>query len=66
MVRKYNHHANHGSVPEDKANLIKRDFGTETITKSGVQISPTSMCRKTVGMLLDMWVEEELKPSSLS
>ena len=33
VVKKYNHHANHGSVPDDKTNLLKRDFGTETINQ---------------------------------
>ena len=33
VVKKYNHHANHGSVPDDKANILKRDFGTETINQ---------------------------------
>ena len=31
--KKYNHHANHGNVPEDKANILKRDFRTETINQ---------------------------------
>ena len=33
VVKKYNHHANHGSVPDDKTNILKRDFGTETINQ---------------------------------
>ncbi len=33
VVKKYNHHANHDSGSEDKANIIKRDFGTETINQ---------------------------------
>jgi putative transposase len=31
--KKYNHHANHGSVPDGKANILKRDFETETINQ---------------------------------
>lgn len=31
VVKKYNHHANQGSVPDDKVNILKRDFGTETV-----------------------------------
>ncbi len=30
-VKKYSCHANHGSIPDDKVNILKRDFGTETI-----------------------------------
>ena len=26
VVKKYNHHADHGSVPDDKENILKRDF----------------------------------------
>ena len=33
VVKKYNHHASHGTVPDDKENILKRDFGTETINK---------------------------------
>ena len=33
VVKKYNHYANHGTVPDDKENLLKRDFGTETINQ---------------------------------
>ncbi len=33
VVKKYNHHANHGSIPDDKVNILKRDFGTETINQ---------------------------------
>ena len=33
MVKKYNYHANHGNVSDDKANLLKRDFWTETINQ---------------------------------
>lgn len=31
VVKKYNHHANQGAVPDDKENILKRDFTTETI-----------------------------------
>ena len=31
VVRKYNHRANHGSIPDNKVNILKRDFETETI-----------------------------------
>ena len=33
VVKKYNHHANHGSIPDDKVNILKRDFGAETINQ---------------------------------
>ena len=33
VVKKYNHHAGHGSVPDDKENILNRDFGTETVNK---------------------------------
>lgn len=40
VVKKYNHHANHGSIPDDKVNILKRDFETETINqKCGKQIN---------------------------
>ena len=32
-VKKYSRHANHGSIPDDKVNILKRDFGTETINQ---------------------------------
>ena len=33
VVKKYNHHANHGRVPDDKVNILKRDFGAEAINQ---------------------------------
>ena len=33
VVKKYSHHADHGSIPDDKVNILKRDFGTETINQ---------------------------------
>lgn len=33
VVRKYNRHANQGSVPDDKANILERDFGTGTLSQ---------------------------------
>ncbi len=33
VARKYSHHANHGSVLDDKANILKRDFRAETINQ---------------------------------
>ncbi len=33
VVKKYKHHAGHGSIPDDKVNILKRDFGTETINQ---------------------------------
>ena len=33
VVRKYNHRANHGSVPDNKVNILKRDFETEAINQ---------------------------------
>ncbi len=32
-VKKYNRHANHGAVPDDKANILKRDFEAKTINQ---------------------------------
>ena len=32
-VKKYSHHANHGSIPDGKVNILERDFGTETINQ---------------------------------
>ena len=32
-VKKYSRHASHGSIPDDKVNILKRDFGTETINQ---------------------------------
>ena len=34
VVRKYNHRANHGSIPDNKVNILKRDFETETINQN--------------------------------
>ncbi len=33
VVKKYNHHANHGAIPDDKANILKRDFTARTINQ---------------------------------
>lgn len=33
VVKKYNHHANQGTVPEDKENILKRNFQAETINR---------------------------------
>ncbi|MEY8392681.1 IS3 family transposase [Lachnospiraceae bacterium 45-W7] len=33
LVKKYNHHVNHGAVPDDKANILKRDFAAKTINQ---------------------------------
>ena len=33
VVKKYNHHANHGTVPDDKVNILKRDFEAESINQ---------------------------------
>ena len=33
VVKKYNHHANHGSVPDDKENILKRDFSADTVNQ---------------------------------
>ncbi len=32
-VKKYSRHASHGSIPDDKVNILKRDSGTETISQ---------------------------------
>ena len=33
VVKKYNHHANQGTVLADKENILKRDFQAETINR---------------------------------
>lgn len=33
VVKKYNHHTNQGAVPDDKENILKRDFRAETVNK---------------------------------
>ena len=33
VVKKNKHHASHGLVPDNKTNILKRDFGTETINQ---------------------------------
>lgn len=33
VVKKYNHHANHGAIPDNKENILKRDFEAETINQ---------------------------------
>jgi len=33
VVKKYNHHANHGTIPNDKMNILKRNFKAETINQ---------------------------------
>ena len=33
VVKKYNHHASHGTVPDDKENILERDLETETINQ---------------------------------
>lgn len=33
VVKKYNHHANHGTVPDDKVNILQRNFEAETINQ---------------------------------
>ena len=33
VVKKYNHHANNGKVPEDKENILKRNFETASINQ---------------------------------
>ncbi len=35
VVKKYNHYANHGSIPDDKVHILKCDFATETINQKG-------------------------------
>lgn len=36
VVRKYNHKANNGKVPDDKENILNRDFTTTTINEKWV------------------------------
>ena len=33
VVKKYNHPANHGAVPDNKENILKRDFETDTVNQ---------------------------------
>lgn len=33
VVKKYNHHANYGTVPDDKKNILDRNFKAETINQ---------------------------------
>ncbi len=33
VAKKYNHHANHGTVPDNKDNILKREFEAETINQ---------------------------------
>lgn len=33
VIKKYNHHGNHGTILEDKANILNRDFEAETINQ---------------------------------
>ena len=33
VVKKYNHHANHGTIPDNKVNILKRDFKAKTINQ---------------------------------
>lgn len=33
VVKKYNHHANQGAIPDNKENILKRDFDTNTINE---------------------------------
>lgn len=35
VVKKYNYHTNHETVPNDKGNILKRDFEAETIHQKG-------------------------------
>ena len=49
VVKKYNHHASHGTVPDDKENILKRDFETETINQKWCTDLPISMYKKRDG-----------------
>lgn len=33
VVKKYHHHANHGTIPDGKKNILNRDFQADTINK---------------------------------
>lgn len=33
VIKKYNHQQNHGKVPEDKENILKRDFAADSINR---------------------------------
>lgn len=43
LVKEYNHHADHGTVPDNKENILKMDFRTETISQKGVPTLPIFM-----------------------
>ena len=62
VVKKYSHHANHGSIPDDKVNILKR----KPSTKNGAQILPTSMCRKKDGLIWRLsWICAAVKSSAM-
>ena len=60
VVKKYNHKANHGKVPDDKENVLNRDFQADTINqkwRSGLQTLPTSMYLRKGGHIWPLsWI----------
>ena len=68
VVKKYNRHAGHGSVPDDKENILNRDFGTETVNKKWCtdQTLPASMYRKKDGLIWhQLWICAAAKSSGM-
>lgn len=51
VKRNYNHHTSHGSVPNNKENILKRDLKAETINQKWCT-DIISMYRKKDGWLL--------------
>lgn len=43
LVKEYNHYSNQGTVPDNKENILKRDFKTEAISKKDVSTLPIFM-----------------------
>ena len=38
VVKKYNHQANKGAIPDDKENLLKQDFHAETVNQKRINL----------------------------
>lgn len=36
VIKRYNHHANNGKIPNDKENILSKDFSTTTINEKWV------------------------------
>jgi len=63
VVKKYNHHANHGTVPDDKVNILKRDFGTTTINQkwcTDIRVRHLRIIWAAMGYVIHLAVKEIL------